>query len=77
MHSKYSVLECNMSFKKSTIDYCTNFYYPYIAVTTNLDKEKIFYLKKVFIYKNMFICSSSNYRFIKHGLLYFNIVDNA
>ena len=64
MHSKYSVLECNMSFKKSTIDYCTNFYYPYIAVTTNLDK-------------NMFICSSSNYRFIKHGFLYFNIVDNA
>ena len=77
MHSKYSVLECNMSFKNSEIDYCTNFYYPYIAVTTNLDKEKIFYLKKVFVYKNMFICSSSNYRFIKHGFLYFNIVDNA
>lgn len=66
-----------MSFKNSTIDYCTNLYYPYIVVLIkNLDKEKIFYLKKAFIYKNMFICSSSNYRFIKHGFLYFNIVDN-
>lgn len=65
-----------MAFKNSTIDYCTNLYYPYIVVSIiNLDKEKTFYLKKVFVYKNMFICSSSNYRF-KQGFLYFNIVSN-
>lgn len=65
-----------MAFKNSAIDYCTNLYYPYIVATIKLDKEKTFYLKKVFIYKNMFMFSFSNFK-IKQGVLYFNIVNNA
>ena len=74
MHSKYSVLEYNMSFKKSTIDYCTKLYYPYISILINFNKEKRFYLKKVYIYKNMFMCGSSNSRL--QSLLYFSIIRN-
>lgn len=65
-----------MSFKNSAIDYCTNLYYPYIVAMIKLDKEKTFYLKKTFIYKNIFMFSFSNFR-MKQGFLYFNIVDNA
>lgn len=66
-----------MAFKNSTIDYYTNNYYPYIVSTINLDKEKTFYLKRVYIYKNMIVCGGfSNFR-VNQGFLYFNLVDNA
>lgn len=65
-----------MHFKKSAIDYRTKKYYPYIVLPINLGKEKTFYLKTAYIYKNMFMHSSSKFR-NKPDLLYFSFSINA